>query len=55
MDMWKVFWGVLLALLAYTAIMEGLFFLGVLGVASAVNRVVEQNGRQAWAEQAGQL
>lgn len=45
----KVFWGVLLALLAFSAITTVLFFLGVIGFASAVNQAAEQNAQQVHA------
>lgn len=50
----KVFWGVLLALLAFSAITTVLFFLGVIGFASAVNQVAEQNVQQVQAAVAAQ-
>lgn len=45
----KVFWGVLLARLAFSAITTTLFFMGVIGFASAVHQVAEENGRQVQA------
>jgi hypothetical protein len=49
----KVFWGVLLALLAFSAITTTLFLMGVIGFASAVNQVAEENGRQVKAAMDG--
>jgi hypothetical protein len=46
----KVFWGVLLALLAFSAITATLFFMGVIGFSSAVHQAVEENGRHVQAD-----
>jgi len=52
--MMKVFWGVLLALLAFSAITAVLSVLGMVTFASAVHEVVEQDAKQTRAAMVAQ-
>lgn len=47
----KVFWGVLFALLAFSAITFGLFVLGVLSLGAAANQAVQESAKQMQAQQ----